>query len=68
VISLTLEQPGNLVFMLVDVTGKTLKQWTGFYQAGDHRVRIDLSEMNPGIYYLKATSEQSTLVQKIMVN
>ena len=67
-VSITMEQPGNLKFMVSDVNGKTLKAWTGFYQAGHFTEKIDLSDAAPGIYFLKVNNERNTLIRKILVD
>lgn len=67
-ISISLEQPGKLQFTITDIHGKTVKGWTGHYQAGQFTGRIDLKDSAPGIYILKVTNERNTLVRKILVD
>ncbi|MCX6225042.1 MAG: S41 family peptidase [Bacteroidia bacterium] len=67
-ISISQEQPGKLQFTVADINGKTVKGWTGYYQAGQFTERIDLTDAAPGIYVLKVTNEQRTLIRKIQVD
>lgn len=66
-ISISLEKSGNLRFLVTDINGKTMKEWTGYHQAGKGNESIDLAGAAPGIYILKVTDERNTLIRKILV-
>ncbi len=65
--SISLKQSGKLQFTVSDIQGKTVKAWTGYYQAGQFTERIDLTDAVPGIYFLKITSERNTLIRKMLM-
>jgi len=67
-ISIHLKQPGSLMFILADIAGKTVRTWEASYQAGEQTETINLSDIAPGIYFLKVTNEGNALTRKIMVN
>lgn len=67
-VSIELEQSGKLQFLVSDMNGKTVKGWTGYYQAGHFTERMDLTDAAPGIYVLKITNERNTMIRKIVVD
>jgi hypothetical protein len=66
-ISISLEKSGNLRFLVTDINGKTMKEWTGYHGAGMGTESIDLAGAAPGIYILKVTDDRNTLIRKIIV-
>jgi len=67
-ISISLEKSGNLQFLVTDINGKTIREWTGFHLAGKGTESIDLTGAVPGIYILKVTDQRYTLIRKILVD
>lgn len=67
-VSLKLGKGCELQLSLTDITGKVLRQTRYMCPDGNQTLRLDLSGLSPGVYFLKATTGSETAYKKIMVS
>jgi photosystem II stability/assembly factor-like uncharacterized protein len=53
---------------IYNLPGACLKQWTGFTLTGTGRTDLDISALEPGMYYLVIQFDTSTAVKKLIIS
>lgn len=68
VVQFQLPKPGKVKMYLTDNYGKLLKAFNeGWYLAGLHQHKLDLSEYSPGVYFVQIVSGTSITTEKIIL-
>jgi len=63
-LELTLTQAGNVHIGVVNIMGQNLQVEKGTYATGTHRLTIDFSHLETGIYYITINTDQSSKTLK----
>jgi len=63
---ISLNQQQRLLINLTDITGRLVQSVNGIYGRGFSEVRLNVSNLPPGVYVLKVSGETFTNTQKIV--
>lgn len=66
-IALNLMERKNTSVSVIDVAGREIKNFSLNLLSGNSRMQLDLSGMNPGIYFVRLNSNKNTLVKKLVI-
>jgi hypothetical protein len=68
-IEFDLEESTNITVNVFDVTGKLVTEFGNTnYSIGNHKLTIDGSDMNNGLYYVNIITENGVMTEKLMLN
>jgi predicted esterase len=62
----TIDRAQKVLVSLTDITGKTLKMLNGVYAAGSTEIKIPATELPKGIYFLKVSGENFSILNKVV--
>lgn len=63
---LSLTRPQRLIIELTDMAGRRIKSYTGMYAMGYSEVRLGMTDLPGGVYFLKVSGEQINQVSKLV--
>jgi hypothetical protein len=67
-IQFTLPEPGEVTLKLYDLTGREVRSLvSGHREKGEHRVMLNGSELNTGMYILRGNAGERVIMQKLII-
>ena len=66
-INFSIPETNYLSMNLIDIRGRIVKNIFNdkYYSIGEHSVKINISDLNTGIYFIQLISDKKTLIRKI---
>lgn len=66
-ISFSMDQNSEFNISLIDLTGRKIHQDSQMYSAGEQTIHLDLSQIVPGVYLLKAQNNRESVITKLII-